>query len=144
MQHGKSKGLFYKRTYPRSDGAYVPGSGKRAFRENSSQDAFRRDGEPELPVEGGKQISVNYVGKNFQNYDSILVLSHFKGHPMGGFGGALKNISIGIASSHGKAHIHGAGHPEAMWTADHDSKKPAPAGLTALQSWFLSIGIILY
>lgn len=84
-------------------------------------DIMDEDGELELPVEGGKQISVNYVGKNLQNYDSILVLSHFKGHPMGGFGGALKNISIGIASSHGKAHIHGAGHPEAMWTADHDS-----------------------
>ena len=84
-------------------------------------DIMDEDGELELPVEGGKQISVNYVGKNLQNYDSILVLSHFKGHPMGGFGGALKNISIGIASSHGKAHIHGAGHPEAMWTADHNS-----------------------
>lgn len=84
-------------------------------------DIMDEDGELELPVEGGKQISVNYVGTNLQNYDSILVLSHFKGHPMGGFGGALKNISIGIASSHGKAHIHGAGHPEAMWTADHNS-----------------------
>ena len=84
-------------------------------------DIMDEDGELELPVEGGKQISVNYVGKNLQNYDSILVLSHFKGHPMGGFGGALKNISIGIASSHGKAHIHGAGYPEAMWTAEHDS-----------------------
>jgi hypothetical protein len=51
----------------------------------------------------------------------MLVLSHFKGHPMGGFGGALKNISIGIASSHGKAYIHGAGVEEEIWTADHDS-----------------------
>ena len=51
----------------------------------------------------------------------MLVLSHFKGHPMGGFGGALKNISIGLASSHGKAYIHGVGKPENLWTADHDS-----------------------
>ena len=63
----------------------------------------------------------NYVGANLANYDSLLVLSHFKGHPMGGYGGALKNISIGIASSHGKAYIHGAGDPEKIWTADHDS-----------------------
>lgn len=79
------------------------------------------DGEMPLPVPEGKQIQVNYVGKNLQNYDSILVLSHFKGHPMGGFGGALKNISIGLASAHGKAYIHGAGDPAKIWTADHDS-----------------------
>lgn len=65
--------------------------------------------------------SVNYVGSHLKNYDSMLVLSHFKGHPMGGFGGALKNISIGVASSHGKAYIHGAGEPAKIWTADHDS-----------------------
>lgn len=74
-----------------------------------------------LPVVGGRRIAENFVGEHFKNYDSMLVLSHFKGHPMGGFGGALKNISIGIASSHGKAHIHGAGDPEKIWTADHDS-----------------------
>lgn len=74
-----------------------------------------------LPIAGGKRITENYVGEHFKNYDSMLVLSHFKGHPMGGFGGALKNISIGIASSHGKAHIHGAGDPEKIWTADHDA-----------------------
>ena len=68
-----------------------------------------------------KHLKSNYVGKNIENYDSMLVLSHFKGHPMGGFGGSLKNISIGLASSHGKANIHGAGKPEEMWTADHDS-----------------------
>ena len=51
----------------------------------------------------------------------MLVLSHFKGHLMGGFGGALKNMSIGVASAHGKAHIHGVGVPENIWTADHDS-----------------------
>ena len=61
------------------------------------------------------------MGKDIVNYDSMLVLSHFKGHPMGGFGGALKQLSIGVASSFGKAYIHGAGEPEKIWTADHDS-----------------------
>ena len=75
----------------------------------------------ELPIPGGKKIKTNYVGKNLTNYDSLLVLSHFKGHPMGGYGGALKQLSIGIASSYGKAYIHGAGDPEEIWTADHDS-----------------------
>ena len=75
----------------------------------------------ELAIPGGKVIKKNYVGKNIQNYDSMLVLSHFKGHPMGGYGGALKQLSIGVASSFGKAYIHGAGVPENIWTADHDS-----------------------
>lgn len=74
-----------------------------------------------LDIPEGKQIKKNYIGKNLANYDSMLVLSHFKGHPMGGFGGALKQLSIGIASSFGKAYIHGAGEPEKIWTADHDS-----------------------
>ena len=74
-----------------------------------------------LEVKNPKYIKENYVGKNIENYDSMLVLSHFKGHPMGGYGGALKNISIGLASSHGKANIHGAGKPDEMWTADHNS-----------------------
>lgn len=55
-----------------------------------------------------------------KNYDGMIVLSHFKGHPMGGYGGALKQLSIGCASSYGKAYIHGAGKPEKIWTADHD------------------------
>ncbi len=75
----------------------------------------------ELDIPEGKVIQKNYVGKNLVNYDSMLVLSHFKGHPMGGYGGALKQLSIGIASSYGKAYIHGAGKPEEIWTADHDS-----------------------
>ena len=75
----------------------------------------------ELPIPCGKVIQKNFVGANLQNYDSLLVLSHFKGHPMGGFGGALKNISIGIASSRGKQYIHGAGDMEKFWDADHDS-----------------------
>lgn len=84
-------------------------------------DLLDKDAELELPVKEGKHLKINYVGKNIENYDSMLVLSHFKGHPMGGFGGALKNISIGLASSHGKRNIHGAVKPEEIWTADHDS-----------------------
>lgn len=75
----------------------------------------------EIDIPEGKRIKKNFVGKNIKKYDSLLVLSHFKGHPMGGFGGALKQLSIGIASSYGKAYIHGAGKPEEIWTADHDS-----------------------
>lgn len=74
-----------------------------------------------LDIPDGKVIKKNYVGKNLANYDSLLVLSHFKGHPMGGYGGAIKQLSIGIASSFGKAYIHGAGEPEKIWTSDHDS-----------------------
>ena len=62
-----------------------------------------------LEIPNGKIIKENYVGKNIDNYDSILVLSHFKGHPMGGYGGALKQLSIGIASSNGKSWIHSGG-----------------------------------
>lgn len=75
----------------------------------------------ELAIPNGKVIKKNYVGKNIVNYDSMLVLSHFKGHPMGGYGGALKQLSIGVGSSFGKAYIHGAGDPEKIWTSDHDS-----------------------
>lgn len=84
-------------------------------------DIMDEDGEIALPVNNGHHLDFNYVGDHLKNYDSMLVLSHFKGHPMGGFGGALKNISIGIASSHGKAYIHGVKVPENIWTADHDS-----------------------
>ena len=75
----------------------------------------------ELPIPNGRVIQKNFVGAHLAAYDSLLVLSHFKGHPMGGFGGALKNISIGIASSRGKQYIHGAGDMEKFWDADHDS-----------------------
>ena len=61
------------------------------------------------------------MGKNLEKSDSMLVLSHFKGHPMGGYGGAIKQLSIGVGSSFGKAYIHGAGEPEKIWTADHDA-----------------------
>ena len=63
-----------------------------------------------LDIPNGKVLKQNFVGKNMKNYDSMLVLSHFKGHPMGGYGGALKQLSIGCASSEGKSWIHSAGH----------------------------------
>ena len=75
----------------------------------------------ELPISNGRIIHKNFVGKDIVHYDSMLVLSHFKGHPMGGYGGAIKQLSIGVASSYGKAYIHGAGVPEHIWSADHDS-----------------------
>lgn len=88
-----------------------------------------------LDIPDGKVINKNYVGKNIKNYDSLLVLSHFKGHPMGGYGGALKQLSIVIASSYGKAYIHGAGNPKEIWTSDHDSflKSMADAALSIVR-----------
>ena len=84
-------------------------------------DIMDEDGEISLPVVGGKHMKENFVGKNLENYDSVLVLSHFKGHPSGGFGGALKNISIGIASRHGKEWIHSAGvERENFWHSPQD------------------------
>ncbi len=83
-------------------------------------DILDEGGDKKLYVDGGAVIKENYVGANIDKYDSMLVFSHFKGHPMGGFGGALKNISIGLASSYGKAYIHGAGEVEKIWSADHD------------------------
>lgn len=75
----------------------------------------------ELDIPNGKRIKKNYVGKNLKNYDSMLVLSHFKGHPMGGYGGAIKQLSIGVASSYGKKYIHGVGDTVNYWESDHDS-----------------------
>ena len=73
-----------------------------------------------LQIPNGKIIKQDFVGKNLKNYNSVLVISHFKGHPMGGYGGALKQLSIGCASSYGKAYIHGAGEPNKIWTSNHD------------------------
>ncbi len=78
-----------------------------------------------LEIPNGKVIKKNYVGKGIENYDSMLVLSHFKGHPMGGFGGAIKQLSIGVASSAGKCYIHSGGKTlkqEEVWemTAPQD------------------------
>lgn len=72
-------------------------------------DLLDRDGSLKLDILNGVTIKENYVGKNLANYDSMLVVSHFKGHPMGGYGGSLKQLSIGCASSEGKAYIHSAG-----------------------------------
>lgn len=72
-------------------------------------DIMDGEGQVAIPVIGGKHLTENYVGANFENYDFYVILSHFKGHAMGGFGGALKNTSIGIASSMGKSLIHSAG-----------------------------------
>ena len=74
-----------------------------------------------LEIPNGKQIKKNYVGSHLTRYDSMLVLSHFKGHPMGGYGGALKQLSIGVGSSYGKAYIHGVGDTENFWNSDHDA-----------------------
>ena len=74
-----------------------------------------------LEIPEGKKIQKNFVGKDITNYNSMLVLSHFKGHPMGGFGGALKQLSIGVASGYGKKYIHGVGVTENFWSSDHDS-----------------------
>ena len=75
----------------------------------ASVDIMDADGEVALPVKNGKHLKEDIVGAHYLGYDFTMVLSHFKGHMMGGFGGALKNISIGIASSQGKAWIHSAG-----------------------------------
>lgn len=88
-------------------------------------DLMDADGDFPIPVRRGFHLSENYVGVSLKNYDSMLVLSHFKGHIMGGFGGALKNMSIGVASAYGKGYIHCNGVPmekmDDMFKADHDS-----------------------
>lgn len=88
------------------------------FMEIAKVDIMDEEGDMPIPVKNGFHLKENYVGNHLKNYDSILVLSHFKGHAMGGFGGALKNISIGIGSSRGKAWIHTAGKtldPVELW-----------------------------
>ena len=80
------------------------------------------EGSMTLPVQGGSRLSENYVGAAFEDYDSYLVLSHFKGHSMAGYGGAIKNISIGLGSSEGKAWIHSAGSSRTNpWGGDQDA-----------------------
>ena len=88
------------------------------FLDIANVDLMDEEGEMLIPVENGFHLKENIVGNHLKNYDSILILSHFKGHAMGGFGGALKNMSIGIGSSNGKANIHTAGKvktPEELW-----------------------------
>ena len=87
-------------------------------------DLLDEEGDMALPVEGGKHLRENYVGTHLKEYGSMLMLSHFKGHAMGGFGGALKNMSIGVASARGKVWIHTSATSlvfEDAFTADHDS-----------------------
>ena len=78
-------------------------------------DIMDAEGEVELPLEGGRHLTRDIVGSHFLNYDFVIVLSHFKGHAMGGFGGAIKNMSIGIASANGKRYIHSAGASTTSW-----------------------------
>lgn len=88
------------------------------FKDIAECDIMDENGEFEIPVENGFHLDKDIVGENLKKYDSILILSHFKGHMMGGFGGALKNISIGIASTKGKLNIHSAGkslNQEEVW-----------------------------
>ena len=88
------------------------------FLDIAKVDIMDEEGDMPIPVKNGVHLKEDYVGIHLKNYDSMLVLSHFKGHAMGGFGGALKNISIGIGSSNGKAWIHTAGKtkkPEELW-----------------------------
>jgi uncharacterized Fe-S center protein len=82
------------------------------FTEYTNIDIMDADGELELPIKNGMHLKSNFVGSHLANYDSVLMLSHFKGHAMGGFGGAMKNMSIGVASARGKALIHSAGASE--------------------------------
>ena len=84
-------------------------------------DIMDAEGSMTLPVAGGTHLTENYVGAHFANYDYYIMLSHFKGHAMAGFGGAIKNISIGIASSDGKAHIHSGGTGGSMWGGDQNA-----------------------
>ena len=89
------------------------------FMEIANVDIMDEDGDIAIPVKNGIHLKENYVGKNLEKYDSMLILSHFKGHQMGGYGGALKNMSIGVASSNGKAWIHTAGatkNPSELWS----------------------------
>lgn len=83
-------------------------------------DIMDEEGSMSIPIEGGQQLSEDLVGSHFANYDYYVVLSHFKGHAMAGFGGAIKNISIGIGSSEGKTLIHTAGKGGSMWSAEQD------------------------
>lgn len=99
-------------------------------------DIMDENGSMTLPVSGGSTLTENYVGASFANYDSFLVLSHFKGHAMAGYGGAIKNISIGIASSQGKAHIHSGGTGGSMWGGDQDAflESMAEAGQSVVEA----------
>ncbi len=98
--------------------AHIKAAKEHGFADIARVDIMDAEGDTALAIKGGKHIAYDLVGKNFLNYDFVVILSHFKGHAMGGFGGALKNISIGIASADGKAWIHSAGKtrkPAELW-----------------------------
>ena len=92
------------------------------FTDIAEVDILDAEDNMELPIEGGNRLSVDYVGSHFANYDSFLVLSHFKGHAMAGFGGAIKNISIGFGSAKGKGWIHSGGTSFTnIWGGEQDA-----------------------
>ncbi len=91
------------------------------FTKIAEVDIMDSSGSMTLPIKNGTHLKKNYVGKHFKNYDSFLVLSHFKGHAMAGFGGAIKNISIGIASSKGKSYIHSGGTSTSGFDGEQDA-----------------------
>lgn len=95
--------------------SHLKAAADHGFTAIANVDIMDTDGEVELPLEGGKHLKKDIVGSHYLNYDFTVVLSHFKGHAMGGFGGAIKNISIGIASSNGKRYIHSAGASTTSW-----------------------------
>lgn len=99
-------------------------------------DIMDENGSMTLPVTDGDNLEENLVGVNFQNYDYFVVLSHFKGHAMAGYGGAIKNISIGIASAEGKANIHSGGTGGNMWSGEQDAflESMAEAGKSVVDS----------
>lgn len=98
--------------------SHLKAAADHGFTSIAKVDIMDEEGEIRLPVKGGTHLKEDFVGSHYANYDFTVVLSHFKGHAMGGFGGAIKNISIGIASSSGKAWIHSAGttrNASEMW-----------------------------
>ena len=105
-------------------------------------DIMDENGSMTLPVTGGDNLAENYVGVNFKNYDYYVILSHFKGHSMAGFGGAIKNISIGIASSEGKSWIHSGGTHNSGWGGEQDAflESMAEAGKSVVD--YLDVNIL--
>ena len=98
-----------------STAAHLEAAKEHGFTAIAQVDIMDADGEIRLPVEGGRHIDYDIVGSHYADYDFTVVLSHFKGHAMAGFGGAIKNISIGIASANGKRWIHSGGASTSSW-----------------------------
>ncbi|MCM1106251.1 MAG: DUF362 domain-containing protein [Blautia sp.] len=116
------------------------------FTEIADVDILDAEGSVQLPVEGGSYLETNYVGSHFTNYDSYIVLSHFKGHAMAGFGGAIKNISIGLGSKEGKCLIHTGGQSHTSpWGGDQTAftESMAEAG-KSVSDYLGNGGYIIY